>query len=82
MRLDWYVSLRRGGDSNVDPLGISNYTQEFQFCGGYLNPIDFTPQPYITASGVPSTGSAKGYLCPVGSICIVLPLAGISISRY
>jgi hypothetical protein len=70
MRLDWYISSRVGAD--LDPLGISNYTQPFQFCGGYLSPTDFTPQPYITAEGVPSTESSKGYLCPVGSMCIVL----------
>jgi len=76
MRLDRYVFLLRSGEANIDPLGIANYTQEFQFCGGYLSAVDFTPQPYITRSGVPTTQSAKGYLCPVGSMCIVLSLGG------
>lgn len=38
-----------------------------------MSPTDSTPQSYITSSGVPSTESAKGYLCPVGMMCIVLP---------
>jgi len=55
-----------------DPAGIQpNYTQPFQFCGGYLDPITFNPQPYITASGVPSTEGPKGYWCPVQSVCMV-----------
>jgi voltage-dependent calcium channel len=54
-----------------DPLGIQpNFTQQFQFCGGYLDPISFTPQPYITAAGIPSNEAPKGFLCPVQSRCI------------
>ena len=56
----------------VDPGGIqANFTQAFQFCGGHLDPIDFTPRSYITASGVPSAESPKGYLCPAQSFCVV-----------
>ena len=42
----------------------------FQFCGGYLDPVDLSPQPYITANGTPSTEAPKGYFCPVQSQCI------------
>jgi len=35
-----------------------------------LDPVTFTPQPYITAAGVPSTEAPKGFLCPVLSRCI------------
>lgn len=55
----------------LDPQGIQNYTQDFQFCGGYLDPNNFTPLPYIKASGVPNKEPAKGFICPVGSICLV-----------
>src|SRR5271170_7450898 len=55
----------------LDPLGLqANFTQTFQFCGGYLDPVTFAPQPYITASGAPSTESPKGFLCPVQSLCV------------
>ncbi len=55
-----------------DPLKIkANFTQEFQFCGGHLDPIDFSPRPYITASGLPNDEPPKGFLCPVQSFCVV-----------
>lgn len=56
----------------LDPLQVqSNYTQPFQFCGGYLDPVDYSPRPYITASGAPSPEDPKGFLCPVQSLCVV-----------
>ena len=66
------VILSHGlGTDNIDPTDSSNnYTQMFQFCGGYLDPIDLSPQPYITANGTPTTEAPKGYLCPVQSICM------------
>jgi voltage-dependent calcium channel len=56
----------------LDPLGIqAPFVQEFQFCGGYLDPNNFTAMPYITADGTMSIEAPKGFLCPVQSRCIV-----------
>lgn len=51
----------------VDPEGKNDFENTEQFCGGYLN-NDGIPQPYILASGEPST-TDKGFLCPKGSEC-------------
>lgn len=54
----------------IDPAGVQNYTNEEQFCGGHLkNEAGFHPEPYIQAPGMPD-GTAKGFLCPKGSLCI------------
>jgi hypothetical protein len=69
----WVGKFSPNTRSDLDPLGVqANYTyQPFQFCGGHLDPNDFTPQPYITSSGAPSNESPKGFLCPVQSLCVV-----------
>ena len=42
-----------------------------QFCGGYINATTGKEHPWIPRSDNPqSPPSAKGYLCPAGSICI------------
>ncbi|PYI19350.1 hypothetical protein BO99DRAFT_443126 [Aspergillus violaceofuscus CBS 115571] len=48
--------------------GQDNYTQDEQFCGGYLN--DGQHMPWLSADGLPTTSSPKGYICPQGSLCI------------
>ncbi|KAF2447604.1 calcium-channel protein CCH1 [Karstenula rhodostoma CBS 690.94] len=54
----------------IDPQGLSNFTNEGQFCGGHLENVPgFHPQPYIPAPGMPE-GTVKGFLCPKGSLCI------------
>ncbi|KAF3904350.1 hypothetical protein AA313_de0206632 [Arthrobotrys entomopaga] len=54
----------------IDPAGVqANYTQEFQFCGGYIDASNFT-QPYMFADGTHAQVSAKGYICPLNSLCV------------
>ncbi|KAF2748099.1 hypothetical protein M011DRAFT_400949 [Sporormia fimetaria CBS 119925] len=56
----------------IDPENIRNYTTS-QPCGGHLRNVSnaLIPEPYIPAPGpgMPP-GSSKGFLCPVGSMCI------------
>lgn len=47
--------------------GQSNYTQEEKFCGGY-KAANGTDMPWIGGDGTNS--GPKGYICPIGSICI------------
>ncbi|KAI5776754.1 Ion transport protein-domain-containing protein [Geopyxis carbonaria] len=55
----------------VDPAGIqSNYTQQFQFCGGYIDSQSGEEKPYVHLDGVPGAKDPKGYICPVNSICV------------
>ncbi|PWY89772.1 hypothetical protein BO70DRAFT_377049 [Aspergillus heteromorphus CBS 117.55] len=55
--------------------GQSNYTQNdpngsLQFCGGYVNASTGQSMPWIQSNNVPTSSSPKGYLCPVGSLCV------------
>ena len=47
-----------------------NYTQNFQFCGGYLDAATAAPMPWLKDDGRNGTRSHKGYLCPQGSLCV------------
>jgi voltage-dependent calcium channel len=54
----------------VDPQGQqANFTQDFQFCGGYLDQ-NGNEMPWVFADGSNGTSEHKGYLCPVNSICV------------
>lgn len=46
------------------------YSNEFQFCGSYLDPITLAELPYIDDKYM-SSGTVKGYTCPVNSQCIM-----------
>ena len=65
-RLDMYnTNYSQYAFHQNDPNG------NIQLCGGYLNPIEgLPPQPYYLANFENSTGDAKGFWCPVGSICL------------
>ncbi|KAJ5752628.1 hypothetical protein N7520_009545 [Penicillium odoratum] len=60
----------------VDPEGISNFTSNdpygtIQFCGGYINSTTGEHMPWLDSSGtVPASSTAKGYMCPTGSLCV------------
>ncbi|KER00875.1 hypothetical protein AUEXF2481DRAFT_45612 [Aureobasidium subglaciale EXF-2481] len=45
------------------------FTNAFQFCGGYLLP-NGTARPWIHADGSPGADDAKGFYCPINSVCI------------
>ncbi|KAH0544971.1 hypothetical protein FGG08_000897 [Glutinoglossum americanum] len=53
-----------------DPLGIlPSYSQPLTFCGGHLNNVTGTPDPWIYPNGNPGALKHKGYLCPKQSFC-------------
>ena len=62
----------------TDPLNISAvYVNDFQFCGGYKNDSTGDDLPWVIAdppgqleSLVEGTTTAKGYICPRGSLCL------------
>ncbi|KAK9245660.1 Ion transport protein-domain-containing protein [Lipomyces tetrasporus] len=57
----------------IDPAHQeSNYTNNLQFCGGYLDPVNKTNLPWVKANGEPGTTSAKGFICPIYSMCVEL----------
>ncbi|KAK9388500.1 Ion transport protein-domain-containing protein [Lipomyces mesembrius] len=57
----------------VDPYQQeANYTNNLQFCGGYLDPVNKTHLPWVRANGEPGTGAAKGFICPAYSLCVEL----------
>ena len=59
---------------NPEPGGqnfIQNDAPEtIQFCGGYLDAVTGQRMPWLNGQGLAGTGTAKGYLCPQGSLCI------------
>lgn len=62
----------------TDPFNSSSaFVQDSQFCGGYLNDSSGQPEPWVIADNYSDlssyhtgTGSAKGYICPRGSLCL------------
>ncbi|KAF3910270.1 hypothetical protein ABW21_db0205254 [Orbilia brochopaga] len=55
----------------IDPAGVQpNYTQEFQFCGGYLDARNLSEMPYLYPDGRPAEIKPKGYICPINSLCL------------
>ncbi|KUI66341.1 Calcium-channel protein cch1 [Cytospora mali] len=62
----------------TDPLNITAaYNNDFQFCGGYKNDTTGQDMPWVKAeppddlaSLHAGTTSAKGYICPRGSLCL------------
>lgn len=65
-------SLRRTciwtGQDGQDDFPLNDPYGTLQFCGGYLD-ADGSKKPWITAAGIPSSFTPKGYLCPQGSLC-------------
>lgn len=61
-----------------DPLNVDKaFIQDEQFCGGYLNVTTGNEMPWVIAdpyddlsSLTQATGSAKGYICPRGTLCL------------
>ncbi len=69
----WYEKIGAIRDS-VPPVG-QNYTwniapENIQLCGGYINASTGQPWPWLNANLENGTDHAKGYICPVNSICL------------
>ncbi|GMF93304.1 unnamed protein product [Aspergillus oryzae] len=60
-----------GGLNQLDRQIADDPVQKRRFCGGYINETTGKEHPWIPVSdNSQSPPSAKGYLCPAGSICI------------
>ena len=62
-----------------DPTNFAAaYTPSMSFCGGHLNPTTGKAEPWVSSPTknlsseflVPGANSAKGFICPRGSICL------------
>ncbi|KAI5206104.1 hypothetical protein E4T39_02644 [Aureobasidium subglaciale] len=62
-------SLRRSCVWTNPNDASETFTNAFQFCGGYLLP-NGTARPWIHADGSPGADDAKGFYCPINSVCI------------
>lgn len=62
-------SLRRQCVWTNPNNSTDTFLNEFQFCGSYLEPITLKRLPYLNEDGS-SSGSIKGFACPVNSVCI------------
>lgn len=52
-----------------------NFTQNIapdniQFCGGHLDALTTEAMPWIKSDGSNGTSKAKGFICPIGSLCV------------
>ncbi|WVQ96668.1 hypothetical protein IAU59_003774 [Kwoniella sp. CBS 9459] len=54
----------------TDPQNATNQITLERQCGGYLDPETLLNVPYLDSDGDPSTISPKGYICPLGQICM------------
>ncbi|QIX02069.1 hypothetical protein AMS68_007586 [Peltaster fructicola] len=66
------ASLRRQCQNNLDGNGnyTLNQTGQIAFCGGYLAD-NGSSMPWLLADGITNgTDTAKGYICPMRSVCI------------
>ncbi|KAJ9661937.1 calcium channel protein [Neophaeococcomyces mojaviensis] len=68
-------SLRRtcvwtGDDGSGQNYSMNVAPENIQFCGGYLEPVTAQPMPWLKANGQPGTTKAKGYFCPMNSLCV------------
>ncbi|KAH9916480.1 Ion transport protein-domain-containing protein [Fomitopsis serialis] len=53
-------------------MGVENYTDLTQNCGGYVNATTLEVMGYLKTDG--TYGSSKGYICPAGQICMEDPM--------
>lgn len=62
-------SLRRTCVWTNPSNNSDNYTNEMQFCGGWLLP-NGTARPWQHADGTLGASSPKGFFCPINSVCV------------
>ncbi|OXH34034.1 high-affinity cell membrane calcium channel [Cryptococcus neoformans] len=54
----------------TDPHNSSNVIQLETQCGGWLDPTSFKSMSYLSLDGTSSAVPPKGYICPLGQICM------------
>jgi hypothetical protein len=59
----------------IDPTGGEaggNFTNEMQFCGGYMNATTGENMPYLAPDGSFGANEPKGFICPPQSVCMIV----------
>jgi len=51
-------------------LGETPHLRDGQFCGGFIDPQSMNVTGYVQRNNQ-TVSSAKGYICPLGQICMV-----------
>ena len=59
-----------GDDGSGQNYSLNVAPENIQFCGGYLEPVTGRQLPWLRANSLPGTTEAKGYLCPMYSVCM------------
>ncbi|WRT67795.1 uncharacterized protein IL334_004769 [Kwoniella shivajii] len=54
----------------TDPNNQTNQITLSQQCGGFLDSSTLAHIPYLDLDGTPSSISPKGYICPLGQVCM------------
>jgi len=52
-------------------LGEGPILRDGQFCGGHIDPLTLNATTYVPQAGSPGSPEPKGYICPLGQICMV-----------
>ena len=68
-------SLRRG--CFLQPTLGEAETPLTHMCGGYIDPVTLSVQPYVTQNGRNVT--IKGYICPLGQVCKVCGVSRLAV---
>lgn len=58
-----------GDDGTGQNYSLNVAPENVQFCGGYLNATG-GPMPWLRGDGSTGAPEAKGYLCPINSLCV------------
>ncbi|KAG9307249.1 hypothetical protein G9A89_017077 [Geosiphon pyriformis] len=54
----------------IDPEKKQNFTLSDQYCGGHVNGTTGMPSPYLDFNNQPVLDYGKGYICPMGQLCL------------
>ncbi|WVO12615.1 hypothetical protein L204_100220 [Cryptococcus depauperatus] len=54
----------------TDPFNSSNTITLDQLCGGWLDNKTMKPRSYLDIDGFETDVSPKGYVCPIGQVCL------------
>ncbi|ETN46798.1 uncharacterized protein HMPREF1541_00987 [Cyphellophora europaea CBS 101466] len=59
-----------GDDGSGENFTLNIAPDNIQFCGGHLDPSTAEALPWLKADGQNGTSNPKGFLCPIGSLCV------------
>ncbi|KAF9484619.1 high-affinity cell membrane calcium channel [Pholiota conissans] len=62
-------------------LGEGRHLRDGQFCGGYIDPVTLNVMGYVQLNNQ-TVGTAKGYICPLGQVCMELSNPKMNIESF